>query len=42
MPVVDCELYCVDLGIPDAVFREAGLDYIRLSGDNPTDLLERV
>jgi NAD(P)H-hydrate epimerase len=39
---VDCELYCVDLGIPDAVFREAGLDYIRPFGDAPSVPLERA
>jgi NAD(P)H-hydrate epimerase len=39
---VDCELYCADLGIPDAVFREAGIDYARPFGDAWSVSLERT
>jgi NAD(P)H-hydrate epimerase len=39
---VDCDLYCVDLGIPDAVFHEAGLDYVRPFGDAWSVSLERT
>lgn len=33
---IDGDLFCVDLGIPDAVFHEAGLDYDRLFGTEPS------
>jgi NAD(P)H-hydrate epimerase len=42
LQAVDCDLYCVDLGIPDAVFHEAGLSYARPFGDATTVAVERV
>ncbi len=42
LQAVDCDLYCVDLGIPDAVFHEAGLDYARPFDDATTVAVERV
>jgi NAD(P)H-hydrate epimerase len=42
LQAVDCDLYCVDIGIPPAVFREAGVDSARPFGGATTVAIERV